>query len=245
MNNPELPLSPSSPALPWPCGRRWRLVWGSMLFIGLLEILELPRALLSPCWAPLPFPILLPTCLLLTLGEAARRRHETDQVCLSLGLDRCGRCVQTEAAADRVPTPCRCGSSPARAAEACVRGFCSPMRVLSVSGSWASLFAGPLSTVQEGRHGQGWSVPASSPARYPGQVALWGLPGPGALLAQHRPQSVPGEGHTCVSTQAASLAPVPGWNNTFEVLSLGRGAGKVSGRGGLKVLRPSYTQDLT
>lgn len=169
MNNPELPLSPSSPALPWPCGRRWRLVWGSMRFIGLLEILELARALLSPCWAPLPFPILFPTCLLLTLGEAARRRHETDQVCLSLGLDRCSRCVQTEAAADRVPTPCRCGSSPVRAAEACVRGFCSPMRVLSVSGSWASLFAGPLSTVQEGRHGQGWSVPASSPARYPGR----------------------------------------------------------------------------
>lgn len=46
-------------------------------------------------------PHLLPTCLLLTLGEAARRPHKTDQVCLSLGLDRCSRCVQIEAAAFR------------------------------------------------------------------------------------------------------------------------------------------------
>lgn len=139
---------------------------GEARFIGLPEILKFAHALLSPCWAPLPFLMLLPACLLLTLGETARRPHETDQVCLSLSLDRCSRCVQIEAAASgsapyRAPPsgqtifPCCAGAagSPAAGSKGMhPGGVFSPMCVLSVSRSWASPFAGPPSTVQEGRH---------------------------------------------------------------------------------------------
>lgn len=138
--------------------------------------------------------------LLLTLREAARRSHETDQVCL--GLDRCSQCVQMEAAASALlrvgPLPAghparprRAGAAAAlsRAAKACVLRGSSVACVSRQSPGHGQ--ASLLGHGTGGRARSGVVCPSQQPSTAPGAGGAVGAAWTWCPVAQHRPWGRP------------------------------------------------------
>lgn len=163
-----------------------------------------------------------PNSLLLTLREAARRPHETDQVCL--GLDRCSQCVQMEAAASALlrvgPLPAGHPARPRRAGAAAALSRAAKACVLRGS-SVACV------SCQSPGHGQASLLGHGAQHRRAGTVR-GGLSQPAAQHGTRGRWSCGGclDVVPCCPAQAlgkATLGPVPraplwllypGWNNT-------------------------------